>query len=242
MDLEKIKVIGFDLGYTLLFNNREEDYQAYLFSKGLDVSVAKIEEAFHLADKIFFRMFPGVLGKKSETFFPWYIGVVNYQLNVRFDLFEQTDFILNQQGESSWRPFPWTEEVLKGLKELGYRLVLLSNWDLSARHLIEQLGLAPYFDDLLISSELGIEKPDVRIFQELLSRTNSTPEEMLYVGDNYYDDVIGAEKAGIKTVLLNRFGKLGIEEIQGCPIFENTNELFSYIKKERNVMENVASL
>ncbi|CCQ93977.1 HAD-superfamily hydrolase, subfamily IA,variant1 family [[Clostridium] ultunense Esp] len=231
MNLQSLKVIGFDLGYTLVRNRRERIYQGFLKENGIDLSIHSIEKAFHLADKTFMRLFPGALGKPAKTFYPWWLGIVNYHLELQFDLVKQTQyFFAHQDRESFWELFPWTESVLKELKKAGYRLILLSNWDNGARSLIKRLGLTPYFDDLLISAELGIQKPDPKIFIEMVKRAQCRPEEVLYVGDNYYDDVAGAKKAGIDTVLINRFGRLGIEEIDHHPVIADTRELIQLLQ------------
>lgn len=68
-------------------------------------------------------------------------------------------------------------------------------------------------DHIIVSSEVQVEKPDVRIFLKAAELAGVDPKQCLYVGDNYYDDVVGSAKAGMKPILINRFGTLGIEEI-----------------------------
>ncbi len=233
---DSIKVIGFDLGYTLVYNQvREDRYIAFLNDKGIARTKLEVEQAFHLADKKFMSDFPGVLGKEDRYFFIWYLGLVNYYLNLSFDLIEQNQLLQQQPlNKPLWAPFPWTKEVLRSLKDAGYQLILLSNWDHSARGLLDTLGLTTYFDHLIISSEHRIEKPDERIFRKLLTLVTCEPNEVLYIGDNYYDDVVGSRKAGIQSVLLNRFGRLGIEEINDCNVIQNTKELLTELLNSRS--------
>jgi len=235
MKIGNLKIIAFDLGYTLAYNRREDQYLTFLESESIIVAREKVERAYHRADKTFMRSYHGVLGNPPEFYMPWYIGLVNYYLNLKFDLIKQVKFIL-EKGENNspfWLAFPWTTRVLETLRAQGYRLALLSNWDLSCRDVLQQIGVYGYFDHILVSSELKVSKPDARIFEHLLEVSNYNPDEILYVGDNYYDDVIGAAKAGIKTVLINRFGKLGIEEIQVPYIVENTLELFDLLDSDK---------
>ena len=76
---------------------------------------------------------------------------------------------------------------------------LISNWDPSCRSVLEQNGLTPYLDPILVSSEVGVEKPDRRIFEKALELSGEDPRECLYVGDNYYDDGVGALKWGWRS-------------------------------------------
>lgn len=231
-----IKLIAFDLGYTLVFNAREEYYLRYLEKHQIDIPRDKINLAFHHTDKLFMRYYIGALGKAPEHFLPWYLGIVNYKLDISFDLNDQSRFFLDQTDmRSYWQLFSWSKKVLKTLLERGYELALLSNWDESCRELIKDLEIYDYFNYVIISSEVGIEKPDKRIFEWLLSQTGYHPEEILYVGDNYYDDVVGSRKVGIETILINRFGQIGIEEIDDCEVIASTEELL-HILEDKEVM------
>ncbi|MCM3764761.1 HAD family hydrolase [Neobacillus niacini] len=231
MKRKKFKLIAFDLGYTLAYNRREEYYMKFLEQEGVSIPRKKVDMAYHLADKTFMREFHGVLGRPRETYMPWYIGLVNYFLNKKFDILKQVNFIYEQSNEVTdyWQPFPWTVKVLETLKNQGYRLALLSNWDLSCRAVLKQIGVYDYFEHILVSSEVQISKPDARIFQKLIELSDCRPDEILYVGDNYYDDVIGARKAGIDTVLINRFGGEGIDEIDYEPLVEDTFGLIEWL-------------
>ncbi|GAE07704.1 HAD family hydrolase [Paenibacillus sp. JCM 10914] len=222
-----INYIWFDLGYTLVYQDREQVYARYLKEQGIDVARERIEEAYHLADKYFMREYPGVLAKERDTFFAWYLGVLNHSLGQHFPLTEQCNRILEIQQElvGGWQPFPFTHAVLKSLRERSYRVGLISNWDHTARDVLERNGILPLLDQIVISSEVGIEKPDQAIFQLALERAGTTPEECLYVGDNYYDDVIGSERAGMQSCLINRFGSLGIEELESVHVILSIQEL-----------------
>lgn len=223
-----INFIWFDLGYTLVYQDREQVYVRYLAEQGVNIPQEQVEEAYHLADKHFMRDYPGVLSKERDTFFPWYLGVLNHSLGLHFDLTKQCRRILEIQRELEcvgWRSFPFTRPVLENLKERSYGVGLISNWDHTARDVLERNGLLPLLDEIVISSEVGIEKPDRAIFQLALERAGITPEESLYVGDNYYDDVIGSERAGMQSYLINRFGTLGIEELDSVQLISSIQEL-----------------
>jgi HAD superfamily hydrolase (TIGR01662 family) len=95
--------------------------------------------------------------------------------------------------------------TLTELRKRGYGLGLITNRE-NVDHfyeLLDQLELGPYFDLTLASGEVGIHKPEPGIFHAALERMNATPGESIYVGDNYWADVIGAQRAGVTPVLLD---------------------------------------
>lgn len=226
------KYIWFDIGYTLLYQQREKIYAQYLKEHHVEIPIQKIEEAYHYADKLFMREYPGVLGKKANLFYPWYLGVVNHYLQLAFDLERQNRFIQERIQETVpyWAPFSFTKDVLHTLKQDGYRLGIISNWDKSARRLLDHYELSDYFDHIIISSEVGAEKPSKYIFKLAFKQGETKSEDSIYVGDNYYDDVVGSKKVGLKTLLINRFGYKGIEELQHPHVVESINKLPSLLK------------
>jgi putative hydrolase of the HAD superfamily len=108
----------------------------------------------------------------------------------------------------SWRLFPEVEEVLAALRERGYRLGIVSNWDSRLLLISERLGLTPYLDFLLASAATGMEKPDSRIFHLALARAGVEADRALHVGDDYEADFLGARAAGLEAVLIDREGIL----------------------------------
>lgn len=95
-----------------------------------------------------------------------------------------------------------TQEALGRLRSAGLRLGVVSNSDGRVAEALRAAGLSDYFDVVIDSSLVGVEKPDPRIFQAALDALAVGPEESLYVGDLYEVDVVGARAAGIEPVLL----------------------------------------
>ncbi len=91
-------------------------------------------------------------------------------------------------------------EIIGSLGQQGYRLCLLSNTTASElRPLLETHGLEPLFDEIIISSEVGMRKPDPRIFRLSLSRLGARPEETAFVDDSPHN-VNAARRLGIKGI------------------------------------------
>jgi putative hydrolase of the HAD superfamily len=67
------------------------------------------------------------------------------------------------------------------------------------------LDIRNYFDRIIISSDVGVKKPEQEIFLLACNLLGSVPSNVVYVGDNYQIDIVGAAEAGLKAVWLNKF-------------------------------------
>ncbi len=96
------------------------------------------------------------------------------------------------------------EELLAALQARGLRVGLISNTGRTPgsvlRSILEELRLAPSIDVMVFSNEHGECKPQASIFEELRRGLDVAYEEMMFVGDNPYVDVHGAQRVGIKGV------------------------------------------
>jgi putative hydrolase of the HAD superfamily len=94
-------------------------------------------------------------------------------------------------------------ETLQALKDGGYRLGVISNRSTPFGDYLETIGLAGYFEMTLAAVEVDSWKPDPAIFHHALERMGECNAGVIYIGDNYYADVIGARRAGVQPVLLD---------------------------------------
>lgn len=107
----------------------------------------------------------------------------------------------------AWRPYPETSAILKDLRKAGYRLGVISNATHDLPGKLRDTGLAPYFDTITYSFDVGAEKPDVRIFRRAVAQANASEERCVHVGDSFEADYLGARRAGLHAVLLQRQGE-----------------------------------
>ena len=109
--------------------------------------------------------------------------------------------------------FSDVETNLTNLREI-YQLALVTNGapDLQ-REKIQGAKLAQYFDAILISGEVGIGKPEPRIFMLALEAVAASPSETVMVGDSLARDILGAQHVGLKGIWLNRSGRDATNEI-----------------------------
>lgn len=226
-----VSFLWFDIGYTLLYMQRETTYQQALRTFGLDLALEDIEKEFHLSDKLFMREYPGIFLKPREVYMPAYLGILNYRLGFDLNVCELDGHWEAIKGnlDNYWLPFEGVTDVLSRLKHDKFGLGVISNWDCTAREILSRTGLIDYFDHLIISCEVGYIKPDARIFHLALAKGAVKGAECIYVGDNYYDDALGSRKVGMRSLILNRFGSLGVEEITDCPIITDLSEIFDYL-------------
>lgn len=117
--------------------------------------------------------------------------------------------------------------VLSQLKQAGYILGVISNRDKPFHDLLNKHGIGEFFDFSLAAGEVNVFKPDPGVFEHGLQRVKLSAREAVYVGDNYYADVVGSRRAGLQPVL---YDPLGIFPEPDCPTIRSFDELNSIIK------------
>jgi putative hydrolase of the HAD superfamily len=118
--------------------------------------------------------------------------------------------------------YPCVPETLGTLKEAGFTLGLVSNRSKPCQEECQELGLLGFFDFAYVAAEVDAWKPDPHIFDRALELSASIPERVIYVGDNYYADILGAKNAGLQPVLLD---EKGVFPDAGCVVIERLGEL-----------------
>lgn len=132
-----------------------------------------------------------------------------------------------QYTPEDWVP-PEVTQTLQALKDSGFRLAVVSNRTHAYDEQLQALGLQDYFEFALAAGEINIWKPDPAIFQYALKQMQAKPNETLYVGDNYFADVVGARHAGLGAVLLDAEGTFPKAD---CPVIHTLEELGKYLEK-----------
>jgi HAD superfamily hydrolase (TIGR01509 family) len=112
-------------------------------------------------------------------------------------------------------PEPTAAEVLGNVKRAGLVAGVISNSNGTVRSVLAAAGLAGTLDFVIDSGDVGVEKPDPRIFALGLAEAGVAAGEAVYVGDLYSVDVLGARRAGIKAILLDPRGHWGPRD---CPL------------------------
>jgi FMN phosphatase YigB (HAD superfamily) len=104
---------------------------------------------------------------------------------------------------------------------------IITNADREICYLIEKLDVKPFLDIIITLEGVRAEKPAARIFLVALDKSKVKASEMIYVGDQYETDILGAECVGIKALLIDRYDV--DSNIPGCLRIGALTEIFSYL-------------
>lgn len=116
--------------------------------------------------------------------------------------------------------------VLPELRKIGYILGVVSNRDTPYQEEIDGFGMGDYFHFSLAAGEVKSWKPDPGVFEHALKMAGTTPEQALYIGDNYFADVVGARRAGLRPVL---YDPRGLFHEPGCPVIASFDDLIGVV-------------
>ena len=117
--------------------------------------------------------------------------------------------VLRPEGRANalWRMvMPGVPDALARMQQQGLTLAVISNSDGTCANSLEDAGLLHYMNFVIDSAEVGVEKPDRRIFEIALARGGADPRRTLYVGDLYHADIVGPRRAGLHALLLDPYG------------------------------------
>ncbi len=128
--------------------------------------------------------------------------------------------------------FPETPSLLKELKG-RYRLGIITNFmdGPTARHIFEVMGYEAIFDSLIVSAEIGYQKPAPILFNRALEELGSKPQYTVMVGVTYEADVVGAHNAGIRGILIDLYGASPEELSDSDAVIRSIGELNSALAK-----------
>jgi HAD superfamily hydrolase (TIGR01549 family) len=205
---KKPKALLFDFGGTLAF--LDFDLLAREFSRdGLKIDPLQLELAEYAGRNALdrFLMDGGRLSDLTyEHFFRAWMAAAGVPESTMREYGERFRAIHNQSN--LWRVIrPGTREALEKLKSADFKLAIVSNAGGTIESDARRFKLAHYFDTIVDSHVVGVEKPDPRIFHIALERLGVAPADALYAGDIYAIDVLGARAAGIDARLIDQHGR-----------------------------------
>lgn len=230
----RFQAIFFDAGYTLLFP-RVQDLARDLTAQGCPATVEDFYAAERAGKKkldawLWPQLRAGRLPKSADPFF-WaeYLRALMDQVAAPEDARGRLMLRVAEgfRDMGLWSEVaPGTEALLASLRAQRYRLGVISNSSGMVEEQLRRAGLAAYFETILDSAVVGVEKPHAAIFHLALDRLGVRPEEALFVGDVHSTDVGGAHGAGMAGVLMDRDGAYtGRDGELGCPKISALAEL-----------------
>ncbi len=232
-----IKAVFFDLYQTLVsFDPPREELQAQALSDfGIRVKPEALRHPLLKADEYFYQENArSPLSKRSPqdkiAVYSQYQTIVLKEAGIEPSR-ELIGGIMGKWQKLQFKLVLFDDVVplLTDLKNRGLILGLISNVDRDMTPLLEKLGLAPLLQVIITSQDTGYTKPQPEIFQEALRQAKVRASEAIYVGDQYQIDILGAQKAGIQGVLLDRGGYFN--ELSDCRRIQSLYQLAEHLKQ-----------
>ncbi len=221
-----IKAVLFDFDETL--QDRTGAFEHYMDAffaqympdlKGAQLEKRKDEMRLHDNGGYFDR---AKLHEKLKEFWKWEDSPSPEELAERY-VHTFCNFVQLYEG---------VPEVFKELKSLGYTVGVLTNGPAYLqKNKVKNAGLMPLIDFLLIGGEIGINKPDKRIFEIAAERLDIKCAECVYVGDHPVNDIEAALGAGMKAVRVNRGWFTGKDLRPDVPVIENIVQVTDVIEE-----------
>ena len=214
--MKRIKLVCFDVGGTLVYDHRSKYEKAKFLEKyGVqkNINIEKIRaETFDKKvhqdiDKVIISYMENIKVKmnKEEFFKKFKKDTLNYHRRLRC--------------------YKESKSVLINLREKGYKIAFITNWNQYARDHFEIIGLTKYANHMVISAEHGKRKPHLSLFKKVLRIFKVKPSEALMIGDKYEKDYLPAKSIGMHALLINRKHKRTKKSIN------NLKQVLGYLSK-----------
>jgi putative hydrolase of the HAD superfamily len=226
------KAVFFDLGGTLFVMRRDRIFRRLLEGEGYPVSVDRVHEAYSEAESAWLRRY-GYRRLSPDKSVESYRRLDAFAFRRVFpDAPKQEATRLSRLMKERWgelegsfppRLYPDATPTLRRLKRMGLTLGLISNAPPNTTDVIRRLGLDRFMGAVVVSGEVGVAKPNPEIFRIALAAAGVEPEESVHVGDVYEADVVGARKAGMDGILIDRGGSPAPRD---CPVISTLTDVF----------------
>jgi putative hydrolase of the HAD superfamily len=230
-----IKAVFFDFYNTLVgYDPPQEELEARVLRDfGIEVSPEVFRRPLVIADEFIYREHARLpISKRSKeergALYAQYHGIILKEAGIKSSP-ELIAGILGKLMKLNLKLvlFDDVMPALAHLRELGLILGLISNVDRDITPVCQELGLSAWLQVVVTSQEVGFNKPQPEIFQAALKQAGVKSAEAMYVGDQHQIDVVGANKAGMRGILLDRHGYF--EEITDCPRIRSLTEVAEHL-------------
>ena len=211
-----VKAVFFDFYETLCFHRHslQENLESIAKRYGVAVNWERCETAME-------NLFAGTSAPDPTTEFSLLelsitvmrrecefiraIGIKEHVEQIAWELLQSGHYLF---AANSITLYDDAVPTLQGLRDAGFKLAIVSNWDTPLEPLTERLGIANYFDAIVASHDGRVrsEKPDSHIFNCALTAVGVSAAETVHIGDTYEADIVGAEGIEIRPILLDRDG------------------------------------
>ena len=231
-----IKAVFFDLYHTLVtYNPSQEELEAGILQElGVDVQPDALRRPIVTADEfIYNEIARQPLSYRSQeerlALYLKYQEMVLREAGIPHDTKLAMSLLSRmQQTKMNLVLFDDVAPTLTELKKRALILGLISNVEQDINETLTRLELPSWLKIIVTSQDAGANKPQPEIFREALKRASVQPAEALYIGDQYQVDVVGANGAGMKGILLDRTDHYS--QITDCPRIQSLAEIFGFLE------------
>ena len=208
--MNNIKHVFFDLDHTL-WDYEKNSTEALIelhshFGLNEFVTVNEFLKTYHKINEKFWHQFnSGQIDREYIIKYRFPQVLRKLKIFIEHEPSKLHEFFLSNCSNRS-EVFPYCHETLTYLKE-KYPLAIITNGFPEAQYpKMKASNLEHYFDEVIISVEVGFRKPDKEIFDLSLAKMNAKAETSVMIGDNPKTDIRGAKDAGIQTIFFNPNG------------------------------------
>ncbi len=227
-----LRAVFFDVGGTLL---RPQPSVGAIYARvgarhGFNASPDDMEHAFRAAWK---HIKSSTVGSFTTSDKKWWRVLVFHALGTLglSGTEQRRQAYFEELYDAFARPDAWqldadAEELIGEIHRRGLHVGLISNWDARLRPLLKAMGLNASFDSMTISCEVMAEKPAAEIFLAALRAASVNAQEALHVGDNFEEDVRGAQAVGMRAIFLGE--EAGAHP--GCECVKRLGEIAAHMQ------------
>lgn len=208
---ERLDAVLFDAGGVLwdLRPSPEDLFAESLTRHMVAFDRIRLHDAMTKADRLLDDDLSKIDGRDESEFWRRYDSTVLGELNLQLDVEAFAKDLSSELRRTfakveSWVPFPDAVPALEAVRSMGLVTGMVSNATELARRVLRNLDMEKHFDFVIISDEVGVRKPDLKIFKLALDRADTPPSRTLFLGDKPATDIMGALRAGLKGVLVDR--------------------------------------
>ncbi len=213
----KYKGVFFDWFNTLTGyeTSRELLYQRAFDQRGIELNTGTIFKGIQRGDRYYFSQGAPVMNTASTLkelsrhyyLYPQFIvdeAHLDIPADIQIEVVQQvlSEFKNNQVLFADCLP------AVRALKQNHLSVGIITNADAKVLKMIETSAIAPMVDTVTTSEEARAEKPAAAIFNLALRKAGLQASEAVFVGDQYHNDVVGARRAGIAAILIDRYNVL----------------------------------
>ena len=202
--MHELQVITFDAAGTLMVPHPSvgEAYAAALERRGISADADRIEGRFRESFK------SGQERSSNAMLQPrvFWRGIVVDSIS-EYCPAQEIESVFDELWEHfgrgrNWRLLEGVQSTLESLRDHGLRLAVLSNNDSRLRTVLEDQGIAWFFEEIFVSSEIGLDKPEPAVFQHVEEVFQLPASSFLHVGDDSLRDAAAARNAGWEAILV----------------------------------------